>query len=201
MASPHTDLLTRSIATLVEASVGGDSQAARAALIDIEHRIRDVERRAGVPLATSATVFVRDCWTCRYCAAKTIAPPVLRVLSRLHPQEFPYHPNWKAGQVHPAYLLTSTSLDHVMPGARGGEWRDLDNLVTSCWPCNSGKADFTLQEIGWQLLPETKVQGGWDGLTGHYRALWQLAKRPDAAYHSRWMRALTQAEAATSSSA
>lgn len=65
MASPHTDHLTRSVAALVEAAVGGDEQAASAALLDIEHRVRDVERRAGVSLVTSVTVFVRDCWTCR----------------------------------------------------------------------------------------------------------------------------------------
>jgi hypothetical protein len=195
VATPHADQLTRSVVTLVEASVGGDAQAASAALGEIAHRVRDVEPRAGVPFATSVSVFVRDGWTCRYCAAKTIAAPVLRVLSRLHPQDFPYHPNWKAGQVHPAYLLSSTTLDHVVPGTRGGDWRDLDNLVTSCWPCNSSKADFRLDEIGWRLLPE--MHSAWNGLTGHYEALWELAGKPDGAYHDRWRRALGQAEAAT----
>lgn len=84
-----------------------------------------------MPFATSVRVFVcQGGWTCRYCAAKTIAPPVLRVVSRLHPQDFPYHPNWKAGQVHPAYLLTSTTLDHVVPGTRGGA------LARSRQPCH-----------------------------------------------------------------
>ena len=59
----------------------------------------------------------RNSWTCRYCRSRTIAPPVFRFLSEIYPDEFPYHPNRKAGQVHPAYLLVSTSLDHVDPGA------------------------------------------------------------------------------------
>lgn len=91
VATPHADQLTRSVATLVEASVTGDIQAAGTALAEIEHRVRDVEPRASVPFATSVSEFVRDGWTCRYCGANTIAPPVLRVLSRLHPQDFPYH--------------------------------------------------------------------------------------------------------------
>lgn len=33
------------------------------------------------------------------------------LLSEVYPDELPYHPYWKAGQFHPAYLLLSTSLD------------------------------------------------------------------------------------------
>lgn len=108
----------------------------------------------------------------------------------MYPERFPYHPNWKAGQVHPAYLLTSTSLDHVVPGARGGSWSDFANLVTSCWPCNTGKSDFTIEEIGWSLLSEDDAHSDWDGLTDVYRALWENAGGPDSSYHRRWMRLL-----------
>jgi hypothetical protein len=112
-------------------------------------------------------VFRRDCWTCRYCGGQTVAPPVLRVLSHMYPDRFPFHPNWKAGRVHPAYLLLSTSLDHVQAGGCGGSWTKSDNPVAACWPCNSGKS-ATLDEIGWRLLSEADVQSDWDGLTGSY---------------------------------
>lgn len=132
-----------------------------------------------MPLAAKLAVHRRDSWTCRYCRARTIAPPVLRFLSEIYPDEFPYHPNWKAGQVHAAYLLVSTSLDHVDPGGRGGSWLDEDNLVTACWPCNTGKADLRLEEVGWTLLSETDVHSDWDGLTRATNALWERAGQPD----------------------
>jgi len=193
VSSPHTTRLADTVSALVEASLGGDLSAIEHALSVVEQRIVDLEPRHGVPFGEMAAVFERDCWTCRYCGAHTIAPPVLRVLSSLYPDRFPFHPNWKAGQVHPAYLLLSTSLDHVQPGGRGGAWSDRDNLVAACWPCNSGKADFTLKELGWGLLDEAEVQSSWDGLTSSYAALWQAAGQPDRQYHRRWLRALGHA--------
>ncbi len=190
MPSPHTARLAEAVAELLDASLRGQPAAVEAALDEVEHRVVDIEPRRGVPLPTAAAVFGRDCWTCRYCAGRTIAPPVLRVLSHLYPDRFPYHPNWRAGLVHPAYLLLSTSLDHVHPGGRGGSWSDPANLVTACWPCNSGKGDFTLEEIGWELLDEDEVRSEWDGLTAGYPALWRAAGEPEAGYHRRWLRAL-----------
>jgi len=113
---------------------------------------------------------------------------VLRLLSELYPDDLPHHENWKAGQVHPAYLLVFASIDHLIPGARGGDWADLENMVTSCWPCNTGKADLLLDEIGKTLLTEDEVRSGWDGLSGSYTALWQAAGCPD--FHSEWRKAL-----------
>ena len=171
MASPHTAQLANAVKALAEASLEANASAVEEALSTIEQRIVDIEPRRGVPFAESVAVFRRDCWTCRYCGGQTIAPPVLRVLSSMYPGRFPFHRNWKAGRVHPAYLLLSTSLDHVRPGGRGGSWSDRANLVTACWPCNSGKADFTLEEIGWKLLDQAEVQSDWDGLTSSYEAL------------------------------
>jgi hypothetical protein len=131
----------------------------------------------------------RDSWTCRYCRSRTIAPPVFRFLSEIYPDAFPYHPNWNAGQVHPAYLLVSTSLDHVAPGGRGGNWLDEGNLVTACWPCNTGKADLRLEEVGWTLLSEANVRSDWDGLTGATNALWERSGEPDI--YRDWRRALS----------
>lgn len=183
MASSHTTRLAAAVQALVDATVAVDADAKQGALAAVAHQVQEVPRRASVPVATTFTVFRRDSWTCRYCGGETVALPVLRVLSSLYPDAFPYHPNWKAGQVHPAYLLISTSLDHVMPGGRGGSWSDPANLVTSCWPCNTGKADFTMDELGWTLLSEDEVRSDWTGLTSQYRDLWHAAGEPDAEYH------------------
>lgn len=193
MSSAYTAKLADAVAALVDASAGGDRRAVEAALGAVEHRVRDIEPRSGLSLATTVAVFERDHWTCRYCGGKTVAPPVLRVLSRLYPEQFPYHPNWKAGRVHPAYLLLSATLDHIKPGGRGGSWSASENLATACWPCNTGKADFTLNELGWQLRTEDEFRSDWDGLAAALPTLWRLAGEPDAPYHRRWLRALGEA--------
>lgn len=188
--STHAARLAEAVAALAEASAAGDPAGAEAALVAVEHRALDLGQRRSVPFRQIVALFQRDCWTCRYCGGRTIAPPVLRVLSSMYPERFPHHPNWKAGRVHPAYLLLSASLDHVEPGARGGSWIDPANLVTACWPCNSGKADFTLEEVGWDLLSEGEAQSDWDGLTRSYHKLWLVAGQPDPRHHERWLRFL-----------
>ncbi len=117
MASAHRAHLAEAIKGLVDVSVAANESAVEAALTAVEQRVSDIEPRRSIPFADTMAVSQRDCWTCRYCGGQTIAPPVLRVLSRLHPERFPYHRNWKAGQVHPACLLLSTTLDHVVPAA------------------------------------------------------------------------------------
>jgi hypothetical protein len=37
----------------------------------------------------------------------------------------------------------------------------MDNLVTACNPCNAIRADFTLEQLGWQLMPI--ADSAWDG--------------------------------------
>ncbi len=44
-------------------------------------------------------------------------------------------------------------VDHVVPVSRGG-WTDIDNLVTACRRCNSGKAGRTPEEAGLTVLSE-----------------------------------------------
>jgi 5-methylcytosine-specific restriction endonuclease McrA len=199
MESPYTARMAESVKALAEASVSASPDGVEAALAAIEHRVTDLESRRDPPFGDIVAVFVRDCWTCRYCGSHTIALPVLRVLSLLYPNRFPHHPSWKAGRIHPAYLLLSTSLDHVRPGARGGSRNERTNLVTACWPCNSGKADFTLEELGWSLLDETDVRSDWDGLTGLYPALLESAAQlGGTSYHRQWLRSLRTSAGSTS---
>jgi hypothetical protein len=168
---------------------GAEETALAAALQAVTHPRVDVGSRRQPSVPVKVAVHDRDSWTCRYCGIRTIAPPVMQFLSKIYPAEFPHHPNWKAGQVHPAYLVLSTSLDHRLPGARGGDWVDPSNLVTSCWACNTGKADLLLEEIGWELLDVADVASEWDGLTGAARDLWLRAGAPNIM--GDWRRALS----------
>lgn len=45
------------------------------------------------------------------------------------------------------YLTFCATLDHLVPHNRGGR-TDETNLVTACWPCNYGKSEYLLNEIG-----------------------------------------------------
>lgn len=112
----------------------------------------------------------------------------MELLGDVYPDDFPFHPHWRGGQTHPAVLARSPVVDHLDPGSAGGSWLDPDNLVTACWPCNARKADFTLEQLGWELLPV--AQTDWAGLTRYYPALWRHAGSPKPALHQDWMRAL-----------
>jgi hypothetical protein len=133
-------------------------------------------------------VWRRDGFRCRYCDGEVIPNSLLELLSDIYPDVFPYHRNWKGGQTHPVVIARSAMVDHVVPGSAGGSWSDEANLVTACNPCNAIKADFTLAQLGWELLPISEDE--WDGLTHHYPALWRVAGMPKPSYHLGFIRDL-----------
>jgi hypothetical protein len=106
-------------------------------------------------------VFVRDGFIDRYTGERLIFPPVLRILSALLPSEFPYHPNWKTDLTHPSYWELGATIDHVIPVTRGGPDNEA-NWVTTSMARNSAKMNWTIQELGWSLLPPGDVSK-WDG--------------------------------------
>jgi hypothetical protein len=118
-------------------------------------------RRAYGPLEATQ-VFVRDGFLDRYSGTRLLFPPVLRLISQLLPQDFPFHPNWKTDRTHPAYWELSATIDHVQPVTRGGE-DVFSNWVTTSMARNSAKANSTLEEIGWTLFPPGKP-AHWDGM-------------------------------------
>jgi hypothetical protein len=68
----------------------------------------------------STRVFVRDGFLDRYTGERLIFPPVLRVLSIVLPDEFPYHPNWKTVVTHPCLL---GGWGHDRSCCTGHSWR------------------------------------------------------------------------------
>lgn len=83
-------------------------------------------------------------------------------------------------------ITRSPVVDHVDPGAWGGDWNSEENLVTACWPCNAIKADLSLEQLGWPA-PRSVPETDWDGPTGLYRRLWVVAGSPTVGAHQQWL--------------
>jgi 5-methylcytosine-specific restriction endonuclease McrA len=187
---PPADDYPAVIGEVIDAVLAGGEGAGKEALERIAYRRRELPRRPALGRALLGRVFRRDHFTCRYCGAELIPTPIMQLVAELYPDQFPYHPNWKGGETHPAILSRSPVVDHVVPGSAGGDWTDEANLVTACWPCNGRKADFTLEQLGWVLL-DVDTDSKWNGLTSRYQDLWRAAGQPKPAYHKGWIAALT----------
>jgi hypothetical protein len=111
-------------------------------------------------------VFIRDGFIDRFSGNRLIFPPVLRVISVMLPNEFPYHPNWKTELTHPAYWELGASVDHLVPVTRGGQDEE-SNWVTTSMARNFAKMNWTPGELGWSLHPPGDYRE-WDGLLGWF---------------------------------
>jgi 5-methylcytosine-specific restriction endonuclease McrA len=190
------DQYRAAVEAAVRAAISDGRERGREELRPIWFQPTPAPDRKSVPNALRVEVFRRDTFTCCYCLSKVIPEPILRLLGRIYPDEFPHHPNWKAGCMHRAIPLLCAEVDHVRPVARGGS-NEISNLRTACAPCNTRKADFLLEEIG--MTDHTdEISSGWDGLTGSYRQLWESqrdesGKLLDEAYQVLWVKLLSPA--------
>jgi|SRR5579859_651632 len=112
----------------------------------------------------STQQFIRDGFVDRYSGQRLVFPGTLRLLSKILPEEFPFHTNWKMSQCHIVYWELFPTIDHVVPVARGGR-DDESNWATTSMLHNSAKSNWTLEELSWQLVPTGRVEE-WDGLMG-----------------------------------
>jgi 5-methylcytosine-specific restriction endonuclease McrA len=114
--------------------------------------------------STEKKVFERDCFRCRYCGLRIIAKEVFAEYSRIVGSEN-FSIERENSKRNGLTLGLRGVADHVEPYASGGE-TSLENLVTSCYSCNFGKAGYTLEQLGIEdprLRPP--VQDDWRGLT------------------------------------
>jgi hypothetical protein len=133
-------------------------------------------------------IFVRDGFIDRYRGTRLIFPPVLRLLSERMLTDFPYHPNWKMDSTHIAYWELSSTIDHVIPVARGGK-DDESNWVCCSMLTNGIKANWTLEECGWHLH-EPGDPSIWDGMLHWF--INEMERNPEykqKAYLRAWFRA------------
>jgi 5-methylcytosine-specific restriction endonuclease McrA len=182
---PQTDDYPEELEQIVIALLSEGREAAAELLGPIAYPRREIGARSEPSETVIVSIYKRDRFHCRYCGCKVIPTQIMRLVSEVFPDEFPYHPNWKGGETHPAIASRSPSLDHVVPWTKGGT-NDPENLVCACWICNQIKGDLTHEQMGWELRPIPETD--WDGLTRHYRSLWELAGSPTTGDHAFWMR-------------
>lgn len=123
--------------------------------------------------AERLALYVRDGWRCRYCGCSVIYGPARDVLRKAFSNEIPW-PKATSPPAHGGFTALTATFDHIVPHAKGGD-NSPANLVTTCWPCNFGKKDGSLDELGLsdpRLRPP--VVDSWDGLTR------LIARRPSA---------------------
>ena len=120
----------------------------------------------------STRVFIRDGFIDRYSGDRLIFPPVFRLISLQLPEEFPYHPNWKTDETHPAYDALGCTVDHLQPVTQGGA-DDESNWVTASMAHNFAKMNYSLDQLGWTLHPPGDFRE-WDGLLHWFMAFAEL---------------------------
>jgi hypothetical protein len=178
----------QTIKAVCDSLLGGDPQAA-ADIARNGYPFAPAQSTGRVYTETECTaIFIRDGFIDRYSGTQLIFPGTIRLLSRLLPAEFPFHPNWKMTETHMVYWELFPTIDHVMPVARGGA-DDESNWVTTSMLHNSAKSNWTLEELGWQLVPPGNVRQ-WDGLLGWFVRYLQQKESPlEDHYIRRWHRA------------
>ena len=116
------------------------------------HATRDQER----------ALIERDGYRCRFCGIPAVRKEIRKALHREYPEALPW--GSKNAEQHAAFQCLWLQFDHVLPHSRGGR-TDLDNLVVTCGPCNFGRSESTLEEVGLidpRTRPASRIE--WDGL-------------------------------------
>ncbi len=102
-------------------------------------------------------------WNCAYCRIPLIARSGRDILRHSYPSIL----RWGRtnDEKHTAFMCMDNEFDHVVPHSRGGT-NGLENLVPCCAPCNCGKENWTLGQLG-LIDPRVRNIGpsAWDGLT------------------------------------
>jgi hypothetical protein len=96
-------------------------------------------------LSILAKVLERDGFHCRFCCLPVIPKMVREKAHNLYPKAVPW--GRKSYEQHAAFQAFWLQYDHIVPHSRGGS-NDIENIVVACAPCNYGRGNFLLSEVG-----------------------------------------------------
>lgn len=97
------------------------------------------------------TQFFNDGFIDRYSGKRLVNPGILRIMSEMLPEAFPYQAHWKTDECHMAYWDLQPTVDHIYPVSLGGKDTS-ENWATTSMVNNSIKNNFTLEQLGWNSL-------------------------------------------------
>ena len=159
MGDSRVEVLVQAVAYLN----GGEVDSAKR-IIDEEYPFVPVERRGRrYTVQQMVEQFFRDGFIDRYSGERLVNPGVLRAISEMIPDAFPYQAHWKTGECHLAYWNDHPTIDHICPLSLGGE-DGPENWATTSMMRNSLKGNFTLEQMGWVLQERGDIRE-WDGLS------------------------------------
>jgi len=112
--------------------------------------------------ADKSQLLLRDGYHCRFCGIPVIRMEIRKQFKKLYPQLM----IWGSRNIdqHAAFQAMWVQYDHILPHSRGGHSK-LDNMLITCAPCNYGRMQFTLDEVG-LADPRLRepIKSSWDGL-------------------------------------
>lgn len=150
------------IRNVVNNLISDDNLAAKHCLAQYPFQTIEYERRS-YSNRTKIFQFAKDGFIDRYSGERLLNPGVLRAISFLLPEDFPFHPHWKMSECHMAYWELTPTIDHIIPIARGGR-DDPENWATTSMMHNAIKSNWTMEQLRWRLYPVGNLEE-WDGLT------------------------------------
>lgn len=104
----------------------------------------------------------RDGYHCKFCGVPVVRKEIRSTLQKIYPNALEW--GRKNIEQHAAFQAMWLQYDHVIPHARGGD-NNLDNVVITCGPCNFGRMDYLLEEVGIQMPNLSSLPtSNWDGL-------------------------------------
>jgi hypothetical protein len=106
---------------------------------------------------------IRDGYHCRFCGIPVIRGEVRERIRKAYADVLPWENSSKL-KCYAAFQAMWAQYDHLVPHARGGT-NDLENVVVTCAPCNYGRMQYCIEEVG-LVDPRTRqpIQSEWDGL-------------------------------------
>jgi 5-methylcytosine-specific restriction endonuclease McrA len=112
--------------------------------------------------AEKRALLERDGYHCRFCGIPLIRETVRRRMRQAYPNAL----SWGRTNLtqHAGFQALWVQYDHLLPHARGGD-NSTHNMLITCAPCNFGRGDYTLEEMG-LIDPRTRapIRSTWDGL-------------------------------------
>ena len=104
----------------------------------------------------------RDGYHCRFCGIPVIRKEIRVKLNKLYPNALPW--GKRNPEQHSAFQAMWLQYDHLIPHARGGN-NDIQNIIITCAPCNYGRLDSLIEEVGIQNpFVNSPIDSLWDGL-------------------------------------